>query len=81
MLNLSEKTVEFHKHHIMEAINLKNNAELIFFAVKQGLLSIDPKFAETQPALADKFLNNMPYLWLGIPPVALPLGGVSVRPL
>jgi hypothetical protein len=81
MLNLSEKTVEFHEHHIMEAINLKNNAELIFFAVKQGLLPIDPEFAETQLALADKFLNNMPYLWLGIPPVALPPGGVSVRPL
>jgi DNA-binding NarL/FixJ family response regulator len=29
VLSLSEKTVEFHKHHIMEAFNLKNNAELI----------------------------------------------------
>ena len=29
MLNLSEKTVEFHKHHIMEAFNLKSNAGLI----------------------------------------------------
>ena len=26
VLNLSEKTVEFHKHHIMEAFNLKSNA-------------------------------------------------------
>ena len=75
MLNLSEKTVKFHKHHIMEAINLKNNGKLILFAVKQSLLSIDPEFAERQLALVDKFLNNMPYLWLGIPPVALPVGG------
>ena len=27
VLNLSEKTVEFHKHHIMEAFNLKSNAD------------------------------------------------------
>src|SRR5271170_44564 len=43
MLNLSEKTVEFHKHHIMEAFNLKNNARLILFALKHGLVSIDPE--------------------------------------
>jgi DNA-binding NarL/FixJ family response regulator len=44
MLSLSEKTVEFHKHHIMQAFNLKNNAELILFALKQGLISVDPEF-------------------------------------
>ncbi len=44
MLSLSEKTVEFHKHHIMEAFNLKNNAELILFALKQGLISVIPEF-------------------------------------
>ena len=43
MLSLSEKTVEFHKHHIMQAFNLKNNAELILFALKQGLISLDPE--------------------------------------
>ena len=41
LLNLSEKTVEFHKHHIMEAFNLKSNAELILFALKQGLISVE----------------------------------------
>ena len=41
VLNLSEKTVEFHKHHIMEAFNLKSNAELVLFALKQGLISVD----------------------------------------
>jgi DNA-binding NarL/FixJ family response regulator len=44
MLNLSEKTVEFHKHHIMQAFNLKSNAELILFALKRGLISLDPEF-------------------------------------
>jgi DNA-binding NarL/FixJ family response regulator len=44
MLSLSEKTVEFHKHHIMQAFNLKNNAELILFALQQGLISLAPEF-------------------------------------
>jgi DNA-binding NarL/FixJ family response regulator len=38
-LNLSEKTIEFHKHHIMESFNLKNNAELVLFALKHHLIS------------------------------------------
>ncbi len=42
-LGLSEKTVEFHKHHIMEAFNLKSNAELVLFALKHGLISINPE--------------------------------------
>ena len=41
-LNLSEKTVEFHKHHIMETFNLKSNADLVLFALKQGLIMLDP---------------------------------------
>jgi DNA-binding NarL/FixJ family response regulator len=41
-LNLSEKTVEFHKHHIMESFNLKSNADLVLFALKEGLISQDP---------------------------------------
>jgi DNA-binding NarL/FixJ family response regulator len=42
VLNLSEKTVEFHKHHIMGAFNLRSNAELVLFAVKEGLVSVEP---------------------------------------
>ena len=38
-LNLSEKTVEFHKHHIMVAFNLKNNADLVLFALSHGLIA------------------------------------------
>ena len=40
-LNLSEKTVEFHKHHIMETFSLKSNADLVLFALKEGLISLD----------------------------------------
>jgi DNA-binding NarL/FixJ family response regulator len=43
ILNLSEKTVEFHKHHIMEVFGLKSNAALVLFALKRGLISVDPE--------------------------------------
>ena len=43
VLNLSEKTVEFHKHHIMEAFNLRSNADLVLFALKRGLISVKPE--------------------------------------
>lgn len=43
VLNLSEKTVEFHKHHIIEAFHLKSNAGLILFALKHGLVFADPE--------------------------------------
>jgi len=41
-LNLSEKTVQFHKHHIMETFNLKSNADLVLLALKEGLIPLDP---------------------------------------
>ena len=47
-LNLSEKTVEFHKHHIMETFSLKSNAELVLFALKEGLISPDPNSLQGQ---------------------------------
>jgi DNA-binding NarL/FixJ family response regulator len=39
ILKVSEKTVMFHKYHIMESFNLKSNADLVLFALKQGLIS------------------------------------------
>ena len=41
ILNLSEKTIQFHKHHIMQAFNIKNNAELVLFALDRGLISVN----------------------------------------
>jgi DNA-binding NarL/FixJ family response regulator len=38
ILNLSPRTVEFHKHRIMESFNLKSNAQLVLFALEQGLI-------------------------------------------
>jgi len=42
ILALSEKTVEFHKHQIRELFNLHSTADLVLFALKQGLISIKP---------------------------------------
>jgi DNA-binding NarL/FixJ family response regulator len=39
ILKLSEKTVLFHKYKIMELFNLKNNADLVLFALKHHLIS------------------------------------------
>jgi DNA-binding NarL/FixJ family response regulator len=40
VLAVSEKTVEFHKHHIRELFNLHSTADIVLFALKQGLISI-----------------------------------------
>jgi DNA-binding NarL/FixJ family response regulator len=42
-LNVSAKTIEFHKYHIMRAFNLKSNADLVLFALKQRLISMPPE--------------------------------------
>ena len=42
VLAISEKTVEFHKHHIRELFNLRSTADIVLFALKQGLISIKP---------------------------------------
>ncbi len=42
ILALSEKTVEFHKHQIRTLFNLHSTADLVLFAVKRGLVSINP---------------------------------------
>ena len=37
-LEISTRTVEFHKYQMMETLGLHTNAELIHFAIKQGLV-------------------------------------------
>ncbi len=39
ILNVTPRTVAFHKYRMMEELTLKTNAELIRFAIKQGLVS------------------------------------------
>jgi DNA-binding NarL/FixJ family response regulator len=40
VLDISPRTVEFHKYQIMEMHSLHNNAELIHFAIKHGIVTI-----------------------------------------
>ena len=39
ILKVSEKTVMFHKYHIMKSFNLKTNTDLVLFALKHHLIS------------------------------------------
>jgi len=41
VLEISQKTVEFHKHTIQQSFNLRSNADLVLFALKQGLVTIN----------------------------------------
>jgi DNA-binding NarL/FixJ family response regulator len=42
LLCLSEKTVEFHKYHIMQSNGLKTNADLVLFALKHEVIFVNP---------------------------------------
>jgi DNA-binding NarL/FixJ family response regulator len=39
-LGISSRTVEFHKYQMMESLHLHSSAELIHFAIKQGIVGI-----------------------------------------
>ena len=39
-LDISPRTVEFHKYHMMEALKVQSNAELVHFAIKHGIVAI-----------------------------------------
>jgi DNA-binding NarL/FixJ family response regulator len=39
-LNISARTVEFHKYRMMQELNLSTSAELIHYAIKHGIISI-----------------------------------------
>jgi DNA-binding NarL/FixJ family response regulator len=39
-LSISARTVEFHKYQMMQTLGVHSNAELIHFAIKQGIVTI-----------------------------------------
>jgi DNA-binding NarL/FixJ family response regulator len=53
ILSLSEKTVEFHKHHIMETFGIKSNADLVLFGLKHGLIAVNSE-TSTSPTNAPR---------------------------
>jgi DNA-binding NarL/FixJ family response regulator len=40
ILGVSIRTVEFHKYEMMQSLGIQNSAELIHFAIKQGIVQI-----------------------------------------
>ena len=40
ILNISARTVEFHKYRMMEQLNIRTSAELVQYAVKHGIISL-----------------------------------------
>jgi DNA-binding NarL/FixJ family response regulator len=42
ILGVTPRTIAFHKYRIMEQFRLKSNAELIQFAIRQGVVQIQP---------------------------------------
>jgi DNA-binding NarL/FixJ family response regulator len=40
LLNISARTVEFHKYQMMETLGLNNSTELTHFAIKHGIVAI-----------------------------------------
>lgn len=40
VLGISPRTVEFHKYQMMESLHLQSSAELIHYAIKQGIVAI-----------------------------------------
>ncbi len=43
ILNLSVKTIDYHKHRVMRAFNIKSNADLVLFALDRGLIIHDSR--------------------------------------
>ncbi len=40
ILDISARTVEFHKYRMMEQLNIKTSAELVQYALKHGIISV-----------------------------------------
>ena len=40
ILNISARTVEFHKYRMMEQLNIKTSAELVQYAIRHGIISL-----------------------------------------
>ena len=49
-LFLSVKTVEAHKSHIMAKLGAQKTTDLIRYALRKGIISLDPDLSDTQPA-------------------------------
>jgi DNA-binding NarL/FixJ family response regulator len=39
-LEISPRTVEFHKYQMMETLGIRHSAELVHFAIKHGIVQV-----------------------------------------
>ncbi|CAB1067579.1 hypothetical protein D1AOALGA4SA_63 [Olavius algarvensis Delta 1 endosymbiont] len=39
-MDLSTRTLEFHKYRMMQQLNIKTSAELVQYAVRHGIISV-----------------------------------------
>ncbi len=44
ILNVAPRTVAFHKYRMMEELNLKTNADLIRFALREHIVPMKPSY-------------------------------------
>jgi len=42
-LMISANTIQTHRHNIMEKLNLRNKSELIKYAIRKGLITVEPE--------------------------------------
>lgn len=54
VLNITPRTVAFHKYSMMENLNISSSAELISYAIRTGLVASDPA---AHPALSDNSIH------------------------
>jgi two-component system response regulator NreC len=48
-LNISTRTAESYKYHLMDTLAIKTNAELVQYAIKIGLVIVNPLDSSTKP--------------------------------
>ena len=57
LLHLSQKTVEFHKHHIMVSFNFKSNVDLVLFALNRGMIGPNPELKISEQPMVGQAIN------------------------
>ena len=57
LLQLSPKTVEFHKHQIMASFNFKSNVDLVLFALNRGMIGPNPELKITEQPMVRQAIN------------------------
>ena len=63
ILNVTPRTVAFHKYRMMEEFHIKTNAELIQFAINQRLITSSPLMPPVTSASSQRTAVVVKVLW------------------